>query len=74
MNISARSLGDCECAGPLWNPWAGGGHQTMAAAQLKHITPEAARARIQTAIDQYRAAQKKSVPDTETKKLKSEER
>ena len=42
----------------------GGGHQTMAAAQLKHITPEAARARIQTAIDQYRESQKKSAPDT----------
>ena len=41
----------------------GGGHQTMAAAQLKHITPEAARARIQTAIDQYRESQKKSAPD-----------
>ena len=38
----------------------GGGHQTMAAAQLKHITPEAARARIQTAIDQYRESQKKT--------------
>ena len=28
------------------------------------ITPEAARARIQTAIDQYRESQKKSAPDT----------
>ena len=35
--------------------------QTMAAAQLKHITPEAARARIEDAIDQYWASQKKSV-------------
>ena len=48
----------------------GGGHQTMAAAQLKHITPEAARARIQTAIDQYRESQKKtsSEVDAEPKK------
>ena len=48
----------------------GGGHQTMAAAQLKHITPEAARARIQTAIDQYRDSQKKSSSEagTETRK------
>ena len=38
----------------------GGGHQTMAAAQLKHITPEAARSRIETAIDNYWASQKKS--------------
>ena len=37
---------------------------TIIKLQLKHITPEAARARIQTAIDQYRESQKKSAPDT----------
>ena len=67
VNISARSLGAVNVQ-VIMESLGGGGHQTMAAAQLKHITPEAARARIQTAIDQYRAAQKKSVPDTETKK------
>ena len=35
------------------------GLQKMAAAQLKHITPEAARARIEGAIDKYYASQKK---------------
>ena len=41
----------------------GGGHQTMAAAQLKHITPQAARSRIQDAIDQYYLSQKKTTPE-----------
>ena len=59
VNISARSLGAVNVQ-VIMEALGGGGHQTMAAAQLKHITPEAARARIQTAIDQYRASQKKS--------------
>ena len=50
----------------------GGGHQTMAAAQLKHITPEAARSRIQTAIDQYREAQKKSGLESESEQKKKD--
>ena len=41
----------------------GGGHQTMAAAQLKHITLQAARSRIQDAIDQYYLSQKKTTPE-----------
>ena len=59
VNISARSLGAVNVQ-VIMESLGGGGHQTMAAAQLKHITPEAARSRIQTAIDQYREAQKKS--------------
>ena len=59
VNISARSLGAVNVQ-VIMEALGGGGHQTMAAAQLKHITPEAARARIQTAIDQYRASQKKT--------------
>ena len=59
VNISARSLGAVNVQ-VIMESLGGGGHQTMAAAQLKHITPEAARARIQSAIDQYRASQKKS--------------
>ena len=50
----------------------GGGHQTMAAAQLKHITPEAAHSRIQTAIDQYREAQKKSSLESESEQKKKD--
>ena len=59
VNISARSLGAVNVQ-VIMESLGGGGHHTMAAAQLKHITPEAARARIQTAIDQYRESQKKT--------------
>ena len=59
VNISARSLGAVNVQ-VIMESLGGGGHQTMAAAQLKHITPEAARALIQTAIDQYRESQKKT--------------
>ena len=69
VNISARSLGAVNVQ-VIMESLGGGGHQTMAAAQLKHITPEAARACIQTAIDQYRESQKKtsSEADAEPKK------
>ena len=69
VNISARSLGAVNVQ-VIMEALGGGGHQTMAAAQLKHITPEATRARIQTAIDQYRESQKKtsSEADAEPKK------
>ena len=69
VNISARSLGAVNVQ-VIMESLGGGGHQTMAAAQLKHITPEAARARIQIAIDQYRESQKKtsSEADAEPKK------
>ena len=59
MNISARSLGAVNVQ-VIMESLGGGGHQTMAAAQLRHITPQAARARIETAIDNYYASQKKS--------------
>ena len=69
VHISARRLGAVNVQ-VIMESLGGGGHQTMAAAQLKHITPEAARARIQTAIDQYRESQKKtsSEADAEPKK------
>lgn len=69
VNISARSLGAVNVQ-VIMESLGGGGHQTMAAAQLKHITPEAARARIQTAIDRYRESQKKSGPDAENRQEK----
>ena len=62
VNISARSLGAVNVQ-VIMESLGGGGHQTMAAAQLKHITPEAARSRIETAIDKYWASQKKSVAE-----------
>ena len=58
VNISARSLGAVNVQ-VIMEKLGGGGHQTMAAAQLKHITPEAARARIEGAIDKYYASQEK---------------
>ena len=71
VNISARSLGAVNVQ-VIMEALGGGGHQTMAAAQLKHITPEAARSRIQTAIDQYREAQKKSGPESEPEQKKKD--
>lgn len=59
VNVSARSLGAVNVQ-VIMESLGGGGHQTMAAAQLKHITPQAARSRIENAIDQYWASQKKS--------------
>ena len=44
----------------------------LSAAQLKHITPEAAHSRIQTAIDQYREAQKKSGLESESEQKKKD--
>ena len=71
VNISARSLGAVNVQ-VIMESLGGGGHQTMAAAQLKHITPEAARARIQAAIDQYRESQKKPLSDLEPEPKKKE--
>ena len=71
VNISARSLGAVNVQ-VIMESLGGGGHQTMAAAQLKHITPEAARNRIQTAIDQYREAQKKSGLESEAEQKKKD--
>ena len=71
VNISARSLGAVNVQ-VIMEALGGGGHQTMAAAQLKHITPEAAHSRIQTAIDQYREAQKKSGLESESEQKKKD--
>ena len=71
IDVSARSYGDINVQ-LIMEALGGGGHQTMAAAQLKHITPEAARSRIQTAIDQYREAQKKSGPESEPEQKKKD--
>ena len=62
VNISARSMGAVNVQ-VIMESLGGGGHQTMAAAQLKHITPQAARSRIQDAIDQYYLSQKKTTPE-----------
>ena len=72
VNISARSLGAVNVQ-VIMESLGGGGHQTMAAAQLKHIDPEAARARIQAAIDQYRESQKKPLSDAEPEPKKKEQ-
>jgi len=71
VNISARSLGAVNVQ-VIMESLGGGGHQTMAAAQLRHITPEAVRSRIQTAIDQYREAQKKSGLESESEQKKKD--
>ena len=71
FSISARSLGGMNVQ-LIMEELGGGGHQTMAAAQLKHITPEAAHSRIQTAIDQYREAQKKSGLESESEQTKKD--
>ena len=71
LSISARSDGSVNVQ-VIMEELGGGGHQTMAAAQLKHITPEAVRSRIQTAIDQYREAQKKSSLESESEQKKKD--
>ena len=69
VNLSARGAVNVQV---IMESLGGGGHQTMAAAQLKHITPEAAHSRIQTAIDQYREAQKKSGLESESEQKKKD--
>jgi c-di-AMP phosphodiesterase-like protein len=66
VNISARSMGEVNVQ-VIMEALGGGGHQTMAAAQLKNIEPEAARARICAAIDLYRAAQSNGTPHPGTR-------
>lgn len=66
VNISARSMGSVNVQ-VIMEALGGGGHQTMAAAQLKHIEPEEARARIHAAIDLYRAAQTQGTPHPGTR-------
>ena len=69
--VSARAIDEVNVQ-VMMEKLGGGGHQTMAAAQLKHITPEAAHSRIQTAIDQYREAQKKSGLESESEQKKKD--
>jgi c-di-AMP phosphodiesterase-like protein len=52
INISARSFGKINVQ-LIMEQLGGGGHQTMAAAQLENNTFEEAEARLQTAIDDY---------------------
>ena len=56
VNISARSMGQVNVQ-VVMEALGGGGHQTMAGAQLQDITLEQAGNRIRAAIDLYRAAQ-----------------
>lgn len=56
VNISARSMGQVNVQ-VIMEALGGGGHQTMAGAQLQDITLEQAGNRVRAAIDLYRAAQ-----------------
>ena len=53
INVSARSLGDINVQ-LLMESLGGGGHLTMAGAQLKDCTVERAREKIIAAIDNYK--------------------
>lgn len=55
VNISARSMGQVNVQ-VIMEALGGGGHQTMAGAQLRDISLEQAGARIRAAIDLYEAA------------------
>ncbi|MCI2046130.1 MAG: DHH family phosphoesterase [Faecalibacterium sp.] len=56
VNISARSMGKVNVQ-VILEALGGGGHQTMAGAQLKDTTLQQAGEHIRAAIDLYRAAQ-----------------
>lgn len=62
VNISARSMGALNVQ-VILEPLGGGGHLTMAGAQLKDCTVEQAEKRIREEIDNYRAAQAASKAD-----------
>lgn len=66
VNVSARSLGTVNVQ-VIMESLGGGGHQTMAAAQLKRISTTAARTRICRAIDDYYENQRKNSAKTNTK-------
>ncbi len=55
-NISARSMGGLNVQ-VILEPLGGGGHLTMAGAQLRDCTPHEAERRIREQIDAYRAKQ-----------------
>ena len=52
VNISARSLGKINVQ-VIMEELGGGGHQTMAAAQLQDMTMEQAEQNLRAAIDKY---------------------
>ena len=54
VNISARSMGAMNVQ-LMMEMLGGGGHQTMAAAQLKNITVSDAKVRLLQVIDQFYA-------------------
>ena len=54
--ISARSMGELNVQ-VILEPLGGGGHLTMAGAQLRDCTVKEAEARIRAQIDEYRANQ-----------------
>jgi c-di-AMP phosphodiesterase-like protein len=56
VNISARSMGALNVQ-VILEPLGGGGHLTMAGAQLRDCTVKEAEARIRAQIDEYRANQ-----------------
>ena len=56
FNISARSMGALNVQ-VILEPLGGGGHLTMAGAQLRDCTVKEAEARIRAQIDEYRANQ-----------------
>ena len=62
VNISARSMGALNVQ-VILEPLGGGGHLTMAGAQLKDCTVKQAEARIREQIDHYREAQAASEAD-----------
>lgn len=60
VNISARSFGECNVQ-LIMESIGGGGHLTMAGAQLQGVTMEEARQRLVEAIDRHRAEQERSL-------------
>jgi len=52
INISARSMGEMNVQ-VIMEKLGGGGHQTMAAAQLKNVTMEDALGRLRSALDDF---------------------
>lgn len=59
VRISARSLGDVNVQ-VMMEYLGGGGHLTMAGAQIKDVTLEQAREKICESIDNYRSKQEKN--------------
>lgn len=58
ISVSARSMGEVNVQ-LIMEKLGGGGHLTMAGAQLKDMSIEVARQKILEAIAQYREEQKK---------------